>query len=122
MIIKYQIKREKNMNCNLKKLSHSRRRGNAFTGSLSAFTEEAVFPESSQKQAVMGEEYEPAESAEPIDDVIIDDSSAENSSAAESDNSYDSYDSSEESIADEQQAQESEPIYIAAVSAPTLSI
>lgn len=81
-----------------------------------------MFPESSQKQAVMGEEYEPAESAEPIDDLIIDDSSAENSSAAESDNSYDSYDSSEESIADEQQAQESEPIYIAAVSAPTLSI
>ena len=63
-----------------------------------------MFPESSQKQAVMGEEYEPAEPAEPIDDVIIDDSCAE------------------ESIADEQQAQESEPIYIAAVSAPTLSI
>lgn len=54
-----------------------------------------MFPESSQKQAVMGEKYEPAEPAEPIDDVIIDDSSAENSSAAESDNSYDSYDSAE---------------------------
>lgn len=81
-----------------------------------------MFPESSQKQTVSGEEYESAEPAEPIDDLIIDDSSAENSSAAESDNSYDSYDSAEESIADEQQAQESEPIYIAAVSAPTLSI
>lgn len=84
-----------------------------------------MFPESSQKQAVMGEEYESAEPAAPIDDVVIDDSSAEDSSAAESDdsyNSYDSYDSAEESIADEQQAQESEPIYIAAVSAPTLSI
>lgn len=81
-----------------------------------------MFPESSQKQAVMGEEYESAEPAAPIDDVVIDDSSAENSSAAESDNSYDSYDSAEESIVDEQQAQKSAPIYIAAVSAPTLSI
>lgn len=81
-----------------------------------------MFPESSQEQTVSGEEYESAEPAEPIDDLIIDDSSAENSSAAESDDSYDSYDSAEESIADEQQAQKSESIYIAAVSAPTLSI
>lgn len=78
-----------------------------------------MFPESSQEQTASGEEYEPAE---PIDDLIIDDSSAENSSTAESDDSYDSYDSAEESIADEQQAQKSESIYIAAVSAPTLSI
>lgn len=111
------------MNCNFKKtISFAAAAVMLSAGSLSAFAEEAVFPESSQKQTVSGEEYESAESAEPIDDLIIDDSSAENSSAAESDNSYDSYDSSEESIADEQQAQESEPIYIAAVSAPTLSI
>jgi hypothetical protein len=64
-------------------------------GAQSAFTEEAVFPESSQEQTVSGEEYEPAEPAEPIDDLIIDDSSAENSSTAESDDSYDSYDSAE---------------------------
>lgn len=111
------------MNHNLKKtISFAAAAVMLSAGSQSAFAEEAVFPESSQEQTVSGEEYEPAE---PIDDLIIDDSSAENSSAAESDesyNSYDSYDSAEESIADEQQAQESEPIYIAAVSAPTLSI
>ena len=114
------------MNCNLKKtISFAAAAVMLSAGSLSAFAEEAVFPESSQEQTVSGEEYESAEPAEPIDDVVIDDSSAEDSSAAESDesyNSYDSYDSAEESIADEQQAQESEPIYIAAVSAPTLSI
>ncbi len=110
------------MNHNLKKtISFAAAAVMLSAGSQSAFAEEAVFLESSQEQTVSGEEYEPAE---PIDDLIIDDSSAENSSAAESDesyNSYDSYDSAEESIADEQQAQESEPIYIAAVSAPTLS-
>ena len=97
------------MNHNLKKtISFAAAAVMLSAGSQSAFAEEAVFPESSQKQVVMGEEYEPAEPAEPIDDVIIDDSSAENSSTAESDDSYDSYDSAEESIADEHQAQKSE--------------
>ena len=114
------------MNCNFKKtISFAAAAVMLSAGSLSAFAEEAVFPESSQEQTVSGEEYESAEPAAPIDDVVIDDSSAEDSSAADgydSEDSYDSYDSAEESIADEQQAQESEPIYIAAVSAPTLSI
>lgn len=108
------------MNHNLKKtISFAAAAVMLSAGSQSAFAEEAVFLESSQEQTVSGEEYEPAE---PIDDLIIDDSSAENSSTAESDDSYDSYDSAEESIADEQQAQKSESIYIAAVSAPTLSV
>ncbi len=81
------------MNHNLKKtISFAAAAVMLSAGSQSAFAEEAVFPESSQEQTVSGEEYEPAE---PIEDVIIDDSSAENSSAAESDDSYDSYDSAE---------------------------
>lgn len=119
MIIKYQVKRKKYESQLKKTISFAAAAVMLSAGSQSAFAEEAVFPESSQEQTASGEEYEPAE---PIDDLIIDDSSAENSSTAESDDSYDSYDSAEESIADEQQAQKSESIYIAAVSAPTLSI
>jgi len=119
MIIKYQVKRKKYESQLKKTISFAAAAVMLSAGLQSAFAEEAVFPESSQEQTASGEEYEPAE---PIDDLIIDDSSAENSSTAESDDSYDSYDSAEESIADEQQAQKSESIYIAAVSAPTLSI
>lgn len=119
MIIKYQVKRKKYESQLKKTISFAEAAVMLSAGLQSAFAEEAVFPESSQEQTASGEEYEPAE---PIDDLIIDDSSAENSSTAESDDSYDSYDSAEESIADEQQAQKSESIYIAAVSAPTLSI
>lgn len=119
MINKYQVKRKKYESQLEKTISFAAAAVMLSEGAQSAFAEEAVFPESSQEQTASGEEYEPAE---PIDDLIIDDSSAENSSTAESDDSYDSYDSAEESIADEQQAQKSESIYIAAVSAPTLSI
>ena len=119
MIIKYQVKRKKYESQLKKTISFAAAAVMLSAGLQSAVAEEAVFPESSQEQTASGEEYEPAE---PIDDLIIDDSSAENSSTAESDDSYDSYDSAEESIADEQQAQKSESIYIAAVSAPTLSI
>jgi|GEM_PF-1852003 len=122
MINKYQVKRKKYESQLKKTISFPAAAVMLSAGAQSAFAEEAVFPESSQEQTVSGEEYEPAEPAEPIDDLIIDDSSAENSSTAESDDSYDSYDSAEESITDEQQAQKSESIYIAAVSAPTLSI
>lgn len=92
MINKYQVKRKKYESQLKKTISFAAAAVMLSAGSQSAFAEEAVFPESSQEQTVSGEEYEPAE---PIDDLIIDDSSAENSSAAESDNSYDSYDSAE---------------------------